>query len=69
MTEANHTAFYVSGDPKGTVSVMMWPRGHSGMNVTISLDPRAALRLAQNLRDAVEKLPRVAEASDLGIAA
>lgn len=65
-TEKSPT-FYVS-ESTGRVRVSLWPDA-SSLHVSMSLDVAAALRLAKKLTEAVERLPRVAEASDLGIAA
>lgn len=60
--------FYVSQTTERTVRLSVWPEG-SSLHVSMALEPAAAISLAKQLMDAVNKLPRVAEASDLGIAA
>ena len=70
MSEVKGTGFYVSDDTKGGVTLMFWPRGMSGgLSVTTGLTPKEALKLATDLQTIVAKLPRVAEASDLGLVA
>ena len=66
--QENSPSFYVSESTKRTVRFSFWPSG-TALHVSVELAPADALRLAKQLTDSVDKLPRVAEASDLGIAA
>lgn len=68
-TEHDHgTSFYTSISQQ-RVTLMLWPTGHTGtISTTVYLSPKEARRLAAELIEMVDKLPRVAEAADLGIA-
>jgi hypothetical protein len=68
MADDKGTAhFYISGD-KDRVRASFWP-ADSSLHLSINLAPADALRLAKHLTEAVASLPRVAEASDLGLVA
>ena len=67
MADKGTAHFYVSGD-KDHVCASFWP-ADIAMHLSINLAPADALRLAKHLTEAVAALPRVADASDLGIAA
>jgi hypothetical protein len=53
-------------DTKGRLTVYI---GGDSLHSTLSLSASAAERLAKELVDTVNKLPRIAEASDLGLVA
>lgn len=59
--------FYVS-DRKGGISLMFWPP-ESGICVSLEFPEAEARRLAAALIAEADKLPRIASAADLGIAA
>lgn len=66
MTDKASPAFWVSVDQR-KLSLSFWPRD-VGLHVSVDLTERDARSLAKKLLDAADGLPRVAEASDLGIA-
>jgi len=59
--------FYVS-EHRGQVSLLMFPSG-CNMHLSMQFGEAEARRLAASLIAQADKLPRIAEAGDLGIAA
>lgn len=67
MTTKTAPSFYVS-EYKGDVHLSFWS-GESALHISLDFPEAEARRLAASLIAQADKLPRVASAADLGIAA
>lgn len=67
MTDKKDPLFYVSiNGPDRRVRLSLFPE-ETGMHLSTELSPDAARNLAKNLLGALDRLPRIVSAADLGI--
>ena len=67
MPSKTAPTFYVS-EHKGEVHLSFWP-AESAIHISIDLPEAEARRLAASLLAQADRMPRIASAADLGIAA
>ncbi len=68
MTEHSPSYFVSESSNKANIRLSLWP-ADSNLHVSMEFSAADALKLAKRIEDQANKLPRVAEASDLGLVA